>query len=46
MMVDGGSPCRTCTRRLIEAADARGDGAMVNALCWYARTRGWRGLMW
>jgi hypothetical protein len=38
--------CRRCLVRLLNRADAAGDGALVNAICWYARERFGPGLHW
>lgn len=38
--------CRRCVVRMLLEADARGDGPLVNALCWYGRARFGVGLYW
>ena len=38
--------CEQCVVRFCNEADARGDGALVNALCWYGRARFGPNLVW
>ncbi len=38
--------CIHCIAHLIDRADGRGDGPLVNGLCWYARERFGPGLRW
>lgn len=38
--------CRPRTKRLLNAADSRGDGPLVNALCAYGRERWGADLDW
>lgn len=44
--VRAAEPCRACVYKVLQLADERGDGAAVNALCWYGRSRFGPGVAW